>query len=60
MSGQETKSDLKGKVDLYGGILIDEFSLPEDSELFSIVLQGTGLFLCEWNVFTKVLLISIY
>ena len=44
MSGQETKSDLKGKVDLYGGILIDEFSLPEDSELFSIVLQGTGLY----------------
>ena len=39
---KETKSDLPGKVDHYNGIIIDldGDQLPQERELFSIVLQG--------------------
>lgn len=36
----DTKSDLAGFVDDYNGVTIDEKLIPDEVDLFGIVLQG--------------------
>jgi hypothetical protein len=40
MTTRETKSDLAGHVDHYNGVIVSSSSLPDDPEMFSILLQG--------------------